>query len=302
LRRTVANDYISYIYYKLNGWESRSLYLALDGERIGSSYIDHGIVPRPRSDYQVLARRRILSGDVFCVVVGALTEYDSFDDIPDIIGGVPTFIRREPSGKCIAVSTTNQLFDLGYSVAHAMHENYNNRRTQVLLRPDFNYSYFMRHESPGNISVNCRVVFLPIGNLFLLISTTDIEEHEEVFIENASMCFTNVVVKEEHVYKDARTFFQNWINGPDCKYFHDHAGRDIAFEKARGIEIGGMNDGVDIEEAFDSAGGDGSASAVEVEAVGVGHGTGTGNGNDTGNGNGTVVSADEDHEHEIRGY
>jgi hypothetical protein len=27
----------------------------------------------------------------------------------------------------------------------------------------------------------------------------DIEEHEDVVIENASMCFTNVVVKEEHV-------------------------------------------------------------------------------------------------------
>jgi hypothetical protein len=54
-----------------------------------------------------------------------------------------------------------------------------------------------------------------------------------------------------------------------------------------------MNDGVDIEEAFDSAGDDGSASAVEVEAVGVDNGTGTGNGN------GTVVSADEDHEHAI---
>ncbi len=39
------------------------------------------------------------------------------------------------------------------------------------------------------------------------------------------MCFTNMVVKEEHVYIDARTFFQNWINGPDRKYFHAHAGK-----------------------------------------------------------------------------
>jgi hypothetical protein len=83
----------------------------------------------------------------------------------------------------------------------------------------------MRNDSPGNISVNCRVVFLPIGNIFLLVSTMTIEGHE-------------VVVKEEHVYIDARTFFQNWINGPDRKYFHEHAGRDMAFEKARGIEIG----------------------------------------------------------------
>jgi hypothetical protein len=75
-----------------------------------------GIVSRPHSDYQVLARRRILSGDVFCVVVGTLTEYDSFEDIPDIVGGVPTFIRRIPAGKCIAVSTTDQSFD---SACHA---------------------------------------------------------------------------------------------------------------------------------------------------------------------------------------
>jgi hypothetical protein len=86
--------------------------------------------------------------------------------------------------------------------------------------------------------VNCRVVFLPIGNVFLLVSTMDIEEHEKVVAENTSMCITNVVVKEEHVYIDARTFFQNWINGPDRKYFHEHASRDMAFEKARGIEIG----------------------------------------------------------------
>jgi hypothetical protein len=79
----------------------------------------------------------------------------------------------------------------------------------------------MRDESPGNISVNCRVVFLPIGNLFLLISTTDIEEHEKVFIENASMCFTNVVVKEEHLYMDARTCFQNyWISKGSGKVVH----------------------------------------------------------------------------------
>jgi hypothetical protein len=77
----------------------------------------------------------------------------------------------------------------------------------MLLRPDFNYLYFMRNESPGNISVNCRVVFLPIGNLFLLISTMDIEEHEEVVMKNTSICITNVVVKEEHVYIDTRTFF-----------------------------------------------------------------------------------------------
>jgi hypothetical protein len=52
----------------------------------------------------------------------------------------------------------------------------------VLLRPDFNYSYFMRNDSPDNISVNCRVVFLPIGNIFLLVSMMTIEEHEEVVI------------------------------------------------------------------------------------------------------------------------
>ncbi len=37
--------YINYFYYKLNGWESRSLCLALHGERTPSY--------RPRSDYQV---------------------------------------------------------------------------------------------------------------------------------------------------------------------------------------------------------------------------------------------------------
>jgi hypothetical protein len=80
-----TTDYLSYFYYKLNGWESRSLYLALDGERV-ISYVrkaSPGIVPRPRSDYQVLARRRILAGDVFCVVVGTLNEYDNFHNIPD---------------------------------------------------------------------------------------------------------------------------------------------------------------------------------------------------------------------------
>ena len=52
------------------------------------------------------------------------------------------------------------------------------------------------------------------------------------------MCLTNVVAKKELVYIDARTFFQNWINGLDRKYFHGHAGSDMAFERARGIEIG----------------------------------------------------------------
>jgi hypothetical protein len=106
-------DYISYFYYKLNGWESRSLYLALDDKRTGS-YIRKAspeIVPRPRLDYQVLARRRILSGDVLCVVVGSLKEYDNFHDVPDVVGGVPSFIRHMPSDKCIVVSTTDQPFD-----------------------------------------------------------------------------------------------------------------------------------------------------------------------------------------------
>ena len=235
-----TTDYLSYFYYKLNGWESRSLYLALDGVR-ATSYIrkaSPGVVPRPRSDYKVLARRRILSGDVFCVVVGSLNEYDGLHNVPDILGGVPSFIRSTGAGKCVVVSTTDQPFDSGYSVAHALHARYNNRVSQVLLRPDFNYPYFMRHDSPMDISVNCRVVFLPIGNIFLLVSIMDIEEHEEVVIENSSACITNVVVKEEHVYIDARTFFQKWINGPDRKFFHEHAGRDMAFEKARGIEIG----------------------------------------------------------------
>ncbi len=47
-----------------------------------------------------------------------------------------------------------------------------------------------------------------------------------------------MVEKKEHVYIDARTFFQKWINLPDRMFFHAHAGRDMAFEKARGIEIG----------------------------------------------------------------
>jgi hypothetical protein len=171
-------DYISYFYYKLNGWESRSLYLALDDKRTGS-YIRKAspeIVPRPRLDYQVLARRRILSGDVLCVVVGSLKEYDNFHDVPDVVGGVPSFIRHMPPGKCIVVSTTDQPFDSGYSVAHGMHERYNNRRMKKLLRPDFNYLCFMRNNSQGNISVNCMVIFLPIDNVFLLVSTMDIEE------------------------------------------------------------------------------------------------------------------------------
>ena len=235
-----TTDYLSYFYYKLNGWESRSLYLALDGERV-ISYVrkaSPGIVPRPRTDYEVLARRKILAGDVFCVVVGTLKEYDNFHDIPDIVGGVPSFIRCEPGAKCVVVSTTDQPFDSGYSVAHTLHERYNGRRMEAPLRPDFNYPYFMRSNSQYNISVNCRVVFLPIGNIFFLVAKIDIEEGEEVVIENTSMCMTNVVVREEHVYLDYRAFFQKWINGPDKMYFKEHAGRDMAFERARGIEIG----------------------------------------------------------------
>ncbi len=136
------------------------------------------------------------------------------------------------------VSTTDQPFDSGYSVAHTLHERYNGRRMKAPLRPDFNYPYFMRSNSQYNISVNCRVVFLPIGNIFFLVAKIDIEEGEEVVIENTSMCMTNVVVREEHVYLDYRAFFQKWINGPDKMYFKEHTGRDMAFEKARGIEIG----------------------------------------------------------------
>ena len=66
-------------------------------------------------------------------------------------------------------------------------------------------------------------------------------------IENTSICISNIVVREEHVYLDYRAFFQKkWINGPDRKYFKEHTGRDMAFEKARGIEIGfGRHYGVD---------------------------------------------------------
>lgn len=108
------------------------------------------------------------------MVVGALVEYDFFDAIPDIVGGVPTFVRRIPSGKCVAVLTTDHSYDSEYSTAHIMYEMYNHRRVKGPLCPDFNYPYFMRSERSGNIGVNCRVVFLPIGNLFLLISTIDI--------------------------------------------------------------------------------------------------------------------------------
>ncbi len=123
---------------------------------------------------------------------------------------------------------------------------YNDKRVQKPLRPDFNYPYFMQSEYPESIRVNCLVVFLPIGNLFLLIATMNIEEHEEVVLENTNMGSTNVVVKEEHVYINARTFFQNWVNGPDRKYFHLHAGSDMALERVRGIELGfGKRYGVD---------------------------------------------------------
>ncbi len=47
--------------YKLNGYESRTVYLSQDGSR-SIFYIrkaSPGIVPRDLSDYQVLARRRI---------------------------------------------------------------------------------------------------------------------------------------------------------------------------------------------------------------------------------------------------
>lgn len=73
-------------------------------------------------------------------------------------------------------------------------------------------------------------MLLPIGNLFIMISTMDIEEHEEVVVEDTNIGCTNVVVKEEHVYIDARNFFQNWINSPDHKYFREHAGSYIAQE------------------------------------------------------------------------
>lgn len=99
------------------------------------------------------------------------------------------------------------------------------------------YPYFVRSEHPRNIEVNRRAVFLFIGHLFFLISTIDIEEHEEVVLENTNIC-TNVFVRKEHVYIDPRTFFQNCINCPDRKYFHEHAGNDMALKKVRGIEIG----------------------------------------------------------------
>jgi hypothetical protein len=57
-----VTGYVAYFYYKLNGWERSSLYWALDRSRT-VSYIrkaSPGIVPRPRSDYQVLARRRFV--------------------------------------------------------------------------------------------------------------------------------------------------------------------------------------------------------------------------------------------------
>lgn len=66
----------------------------------------------------MLARMHILAGDMFCLVVGALLEYDTFEAIPDIIGGVSTFIRRVPSGKCVTVSNTDYPCDSGYSTAH----------------------------------------------------------------------------------------------------------------------------------------------------------------------------------------
>ncbi len=50
----------------------------------------------------MLTRTHILAGDMFCVVVGSTTPSKLF--IPDIIGGVSTFIRRIPSGKCVTVS------------------------------------------------------------------------------------------------------------------------------------------------------------------------------------------------------
>ncbi len=56
------------------------------------------------------------------MVVGSLKEYDNFHDIPDVVGGVPSFIKHMPSSKFIVVSTMDQPFDSGYSVAHAMHE------------------------------------------------------------------------------------------------------------------------------------------------------------------------------------
>lgn len=43
-----------------------------------------------------------------------------------------------------------------------------------------------------------------------------------------------MIVDERHMYLDARTFIQNGINGPDAKFFHDHAGNDMALDHVQG--------------------------------------------------------------------
>lgn len=48
-------------------------------------------IPRNHTDYQVLARWRILSGNAICVVVRTFCKYDSLEFFPDVIGSVQFF-------------------------------------------------------------------------------------------------------------------------------------------------------------------------------------------------------------------
>lgn len=106
-----------------------------------------GIVPRNRADYQVLARRHILSScHVISVVVDTCCEYDSLESVLDVVDFILIFFSRLPIRYAI-VSTVDHSYDYGYNTADYL------KNPIGPIRPDFNYLYFMQSECPGNISV-----------------------------------------------------------------------------------------------------------------------------------------------------
>ena len=86
--------------------------------------------------------RRILSGDVVCVVVSTFREYDTLESIPDVTSSVPTFLNRL-CGQYAIVFNADHSYDSGYSTAHIFYDMYNNKNLLGPIRPDFNYMYFM---------------------------------------------------------------------------------------------------------------------------------------------------------------
>jgi len=136
------------------------------------------------SEYHVVTKNAVRYKDILFVAVGKLLKTHEEIVAASHSERYPTFMgcNGVPGEGVVAIDTADVPYDYGYHVTHKYLTIERGNAEPYRVNPDFNYAHFIKQLPPEDPGINAFVVCVPVGGLFHIMATRDLEKGEEVFI------------------------------------------------------------------------------------------------------------------------